>query len=77
MNDKTVKQQIQIALVSRNMKLIDLYKKLKEKNNKIYCYQNLVKKINQNTLRYDEVQEIANILKFEIIWKDNNEKQND
>ena len=36
MNDKTIKQQIQIALIERNMKLTDLYNQLKERYNKEY-----------------------------------------
>ncbi len=63
-----------MALIERNMKLVDLYKKLKEQYNKQYSFQNLYSKIQRNTLRYSEMQEIANVLQFEIIWKDNKEK---
>lgn len=75
MNDKTVKQQIQIALIERNMKLTDLYNQLKEKYNKEYSLQNLSSKINRNTLKYSEVQEIADILRYDIVWKDNKEAE--
>ena len=74
MNDKTIKQQIQIALIERNMTLTDLYKQLKEKYNKEYSLQNLSSKINRNTLKYNEVQEIANILNYNIVWQDNSKK---
>lgn len=75
MNDKTIKQQIQIALIERNMKLTDLYNQLKERYNKEYSLQNLSSKINRNTLKYSEVQEIADILQYDIVWKDSKEAE--
>lgn len=66
-----IKHQIKIALVERNMTLTELYKQLKEKYNKDYSLQNLSSKINRNSLKYSEVQEIAEILNYDIIWKDN------
>ena len=75
MNDKTIKQQIQIALAIRQMTLTDLYNQLKEKYGKEYSLQNLSSKINRNTLKYSEVQEIANILNYDIVWKDINNKE--
>lgn len=75
MNDKTIKQQIQIALIERNMKLTDLYNQLKERYNKEYSLQNLSSKINRNTLKYTEVQEIADILQYDIVWKDSKEAE--
>lgn len=68
--EKTVRQQIKIALTTRNMTLTDLYNQLKEKYNKTYSLQNLSSKINRNTLKYSEVQEIAEILQYNIEWKE-------
>ncbi len=62
--------QIKTALIERDMKLTELHKLLKEKYNKTYTLQNLSSKINRNSLKYTEVQEIANILQFDIVWKD-------
>lgn len=64
----SVKQQIKIALAERDMTLTDVYKQLKEKYNKEYSLQNLSSKINRNTLKYSEVQEIAEILQYNIVW---------
>lgn len=75
MNDKTIKQQIQIALIERNMKLTDLYNQLKERYNKEYSLQNLSSKINRNTLKYSEVQEIADVLQYDLVWKDSKEAE--
>lgn len=67
----SIKEQIKIALVQRNMTLTELHKHLVEKYNKDYSLQNLSSKINRNTLKYTEVQEIADILQYNIIWQDN------
>lgn len=67
----SVKEQIKIALIKRNMTLTELYNQLKIKYNKDYSLQNLSSKINRNTLKYTEAEEIADILEFNIIWQDN------
>lgn len=73
MNEKsTVKEQIKIALAKRNMTLTDVYKQLKEKYNKDYTLQNLSSKINRNTLKYKEAEEIAEILNIKIEWNEKN-----
>lgn len=75
MNNKTIKQQIKTALAERDITLTDLYNQLKEKYNKEYSLQNLSSKINRNTLKYSEVQEIAEILQYDIRWIDTKEMQ--
>lgn len=70
----SIKEQIKIALIQRNMTLTELYNQLKDKYNKDYSLQNLSSKINRNTLKYTEVQEIADILQYDIIWQDNTSK---
>ena len=75
MNDKTIKQQIKIALAERDMTLTDLYKQLIKKYDKGYSLQNLSSKINRNTLKYSEVQEIAEILQYDIKWIDSKEAE--
>lgn len=70
----SIKEQIKIALIQRNMTLTELYNQLKEKYNKDYSLQNLSSKINRNTLKYSEVQEIADILQYDIVWQDNANK---
>ncbi len=66
----SIKEQIKIALIQRNMTLTELYNQLKAKYNKDYSLQNLSSKINRNTLKYVEVQEIADILQYDIVWQD-------
>lgn len=66
----TIKEQIKIALIKRDMTLKELHQKLKIKYNKVDTIQNLSSKINRNSLKYSEVQEIAEVLDYCIIWKD-------
>ena len=65
-----VKEQIKIALVKRNMTLTELHQKINKKYGKDDTLQNFSKKINNETMRYNEVEQIANILGFEIKWND-------
>lgn len=64
----SVKEQIKIALIKRNITLTQLHDKLKERYNKTDSLQNLSSKINRNTLKYSEVEEIANVLNYKIEW---------
>ncbi len=66
----TNKEQIQRALARRNITLTELYKRLKEKYNKTYSFANLSSKINRNTLKDSEIQEIADVLNCDIQWID-------
>lgn len=66
----SLKKQINVALIERNMTLTALHKALQEKYNKTYSLQNLSSKINRNTLKYEEVQEIAEILQYKLTWID-------
>lgn len=71
----SVKKQINNALLDRNMTLTALHKCLKEKYGKTYSLQNLSSKINRNTLKYSEVQEIADVLNCKIIWINKDTKE--
>lgn len=66
-----IKEQIKIALITRNMTLTELHKQLCQKYGKTDKIQNLSSKINRNSLKYSEVQEIADILNYDIKWVDN------
>ena len=45
---------------------------LNKKNNTTYSVQNLSKKITNETLKYSEVLEIAEIIGYTITWNKNN-----
>lgn len=66
----SVKSQIKYALSEKGITLTQLHTMLKEKYNKTDRLQNLSSKINRNTLKYSEVEEIADVLNYKIIWID-------
>lgn len=68
----TVKEQIKTALAKRDITLKEVHERLKSKYNKTDTIQNLNSKINRNSLKYSEMLEIADVLDFEITWKDKN-----
>lgn len=68
-----VKETIKIMLAKSNVTLTEVVNRLnlKNKNNEDYkpdTIQNLSKKINKGTLRYEEAEEIAEILGYKIKW---------
>lgn len=70
-----IKEQIKIALITRNMTLTELHNQLCKKYGKTDKLQNLSSKINRNTLKYSEVQEIADILNYDIKWINNSQEK--
>lgn len=67
----SIKEQIKIGLAKRDKTLTDVVKELNEKYNRNDSVQNLSGKINRNTLKYREAEEIAEILNISIIWQEN------
>lgn len=71
----SVKEQIKIALIKKNITLTDLVNKLNAKYNRQDSVQNLSAKLTRNTLKYREAEEIAEILGISIIWQDNKKEE--
>lgn len=69
----SVKEQIKIALIKKNLTLSELVNKLNIKYNRNDSVQNLSAKLSRNTLKYREAEEIAEILGITILWEDNKE----
>ena len=67
----SIKEQIKIGLAKRDKTLTDVVKELNIKYNRNDSVQNLSGKINRNTLKYREAEEIAEILNISIIWQEN------
>ncbi|OGH99693.1 MAG: hypothetical protein A2039_05995 [Candidatus Melainabacteria bacterium GWA2_34_9] len=61
--------EIKKILVERNMTLSELAKKLGENLNKDYSLNNLSGKLRKDTISFKEVDLIADILGYEIIFK--------
>ena len=66
----SAKETIKILLVKRNMTVKTLAEKLSIEKNKTYSRQNLSNKINRSTINYDEMEEIAKILGYRIVFED-------
>lgn len=56
----------QIAL--NNFTIKEVYRQLVEKYNRSDTFQNFTTKINRQTLKYDEILQIADVLGYEIKW---------
>lgn len=67
----SIKEQIKIGLAKRDKTLTDVVKELNAKYNRNDSVQNLSGKINRNTLKYREAEEIAEILDISTVWQEN------
>lgn len=70
----SLKEQIKIALIKRNMTLTQLHNELIKRYNKTDSLQNLSNKIKRESLKYEEIEEIATILNYKIEWIDKSQK---
>ena len=70
----SLKEQIKIALIKRNMTLTQLHNELIKQYNKTDSLQNLSNKIKRESLKYEEIEEIATILNYKIEWIDKSQK---
>ncbi|MBQ7450082.1 hypothetical protein IJS77_01595 [bacterium] len=64
------KETVKILLVKRCMTITKLAEKLSEATNKKYSRANLSDKISRSAIRFDEMEQIAKILGYEIEFKD-------
>jgi hypothetical protein len=60
---------IKVKIIEADKTITDVAKMLSEKHNKPVSVQNLSQKIRRGTLRIDEIEEIADVLGYEIVWK--------
>jgi hypothetical protein len=63
-----IKEMVKIMLAKSDITLTELVNRLNQKYNKKDSLQNLSKKINKGTLRYEEAEEIAEVLGYKIEW---------
>lgn len=64
----SIKEIIKISLAKSDVTLTEVVRRLNEKYGRTDTIQNLSKKINKNTLRYEEAEEIASVLGYSIEW---------
>jgi hypothetical protein len=66
----TIKDDLKSYIVKKGYNVSKLNEELNKRNGTDQSVQNLNKKINNETIRYNEVLEIAEILGYEIQWKE-------
>ena len=69
--DKDVKNQIKSLLALRGIKLKELSEKLNERNSRKYTPNSLSQRLGRGSITYNEVLQIAEILGYDIEFKDN------
>ena len=62
----SVREQVKILLLKRNMTITELAIRMTEYTGKKYSRQNLSNKLSKRTLRYEEFEIIAKILGYRI-----------
>ncbi|MBU3153475.1 LLM class flavin-dependent oxidoreductase [Clostridium estertheticum] len=63
-----IKETVKIMLAKSDVTLTEIIKRLNYKYSRNDTIQNLSKKINKGTLRYEEAEEIAEVLDYKIEW---------
>lgn len=63
-----LKEEIKSYVAISGLTLTEIQNELNRRNGTTHGVQNLSKKINNETLRYSEIQQIADILGFNITW---------
>lgn len=64
----TIKDDLKSYIVKKGYNVSKLNEELNKKNGTDQSVQNLNKKINNETIRYNEVLEIAEVLGYELQW---------
>ena len=67
-----IKKQVKIALATKDMSMKELTEILHKKYNRSPNSQILGRKLINDTIRYKEALEIADVLGFEITWNEKN-----
>ena len=68
----SIKNDIKSYIIKSGWTISKVQEELNKKNNTNYSVQNLSKKITNETLKYSEVLEIAEIIGYTITWNKNN-----
>ena len=68
----SIKNDIKSYIIKSRWTISKVQEELNKKNNTTYSVQNLSKKITNETLKYSEVLEIAEIIGYTITWNKNN-----
>ena len=67
-----IKEDIKSIIIKSGWTLTQVQDELNKRNRTTYSVQNLSKKINQETIRYNELLDIADIIGYKIEWNKKN-----
>lgn len=67
-----VKEEIKVIIARRGTTLKKVCEVLSERTGKYYSYNNISNKLHRGTIKFDEVQQIFEILNYKLDYKDLN-----
>ncbi len=67
-----IKEEIKVIIARRGTTLKKVCEELSNRTGKYYSYNNISNKLKRGTIKFNEVQEIFSILKYELNYKDLN-----
>lgn len=65
----SLKQDLRATIKQSGQSVRSVNELLNQKHNTDYSEQNLHKKINNETIRYTEVEELLDLIGYDIIWQ--------
>ncbi len=65
-----IKEEIKVIIARRGTTLKKVCEKLSEKTGKFYSYNNISNKLRNGTIKFQEVEQIFEILHYKLIYED-------
>ncbi len=65
-----IREEIKVIIARRGTTLKKVCEILSEKTGKYYSYNNISNKLHRGTIKFNEVQQIFEILNYELFYKD-------
>ena len=69
-SEMNIKQEIKVLIARRGTTLKKVCEQLSEKTGKFYSYNNISNKLRNETIKFNEIQAIFDILNYELFYKD-------
>ncbi len=64
-----IKEEVKVAIARRGTTLKKVCEELSQRSGKYYSYNNISNKMSRGTIKFNEAQEIFNILGYELFYK--------
>jgi len=65
-----IREEIKVLIARRGTTLKKVCELLSQKTGKFYSYNNISNKLHRGTIKFNEVQQIFEILNYELFYKD-------